>query len=600
MRKFISTIIAAAMVLAMTAIMPITASADTITIKDEEYSTDLTELNLYNKGLTNEDIQPLVLMTNLTKLNLAMNSISDFSPISGLTNLEELHLSGNPDNTDISVLTNLKELKMLLLTSTNITDISVLSELPNLTTLALDYTKTITNFEVVWGLTDLELLQIGRTEITDISGITSLIKLGALSLDDNPIEDFSPLSALTELFFLSLNGTGISDFSPLSGLTTLTTLHLNNTGISDISQLSEMTNLTVLHLSENPLTLAQIDELRLALPDCFILHDAVAGCEFCGKHPDFCGCYPTPPNFNKNDYQKLVAFAQQGDNLAKLGWDLDDPANWDGIYWHNIWSANIRVQTINFALVSGLSGKLDASNFADLTGLYVPNGQLTEVDVSGSTEIKELHVDNNNLVAIDVSDLTKLEWLWVSQNQLEELDVSNNTKLEILNIYSNNISVLDVSENIELVTLDVRHNNLEELDVSNSPKLRTVNIANNKFITLSTFDKLTQLVNFGARGNEIDLRDPAIRRSIYTIRATVKGNAPNGSRYFCPQNNGVRCCDECDVSDGAICYCECFDDPPPILPTPTALPDMRGFAAIAIALLGTSTALWVYTRRKRT
>jgi hypothetical protein len=36
---------------------------------------------------------------------------------------------------------------------------------------------------------------------------------------------------------------------------------------------------------------------------------------------------------NADDIATLTAFANQGDNLAKLGWDLLHLETWEGIYW---------------------------------------------------------------------------------------------------------------------------------------------------------------------------------------------------------------------------------------------------------------------------
>ncbi|MCD7730551.1 MAG: leucine-rich repeat domain-containing protein, partial [Oscillospiraceae bacterium] len=103
-----------------------------ITIKGEKYSTNLTRLWLDSRELTNEDIEPLSRMTNLTYLILSGNNISDISALSNLTNLTNLHL-GHNDISDISALSNLTNLTYLGLNYNNISDISALSNLTNLT-----------------------------------------------------------------------------------------------------------------------------------------------------------------------------------------------------------------------------------------------------------------------------------------------------------------------------------------------------------------------------------------------------------------------------------------------------------------------------------
>jgi hypothetical protein len=72
-----------------------TASGDYITIKGEQYSTGLTELDLGAMELTDADIEPLRHMTNLKELILFENNISDISSLTGLTGLTKLDLREN-------------------------------------------------------------------------------------------------------------------------------------------------------------------------------------------------------------------------------------------------------------------------------------------------------------------------------------------------------------------------------------------------------------------------------------------------------------------------------------------------------------------------
>jgi hypothetical protein len=120
--------------------------------------------------------------------------------------------------------------------------------------------------------------------------------------------------------------------------------------------------------------------------------------------------YPTPEGFNDNDYQKLVAFALQVDNLQKLGWDLNDPhtwgtvfeatetygnpGQWSGpIYWINN-GTEYRVRIIDFSAINyeyyfgydkilNLTGNLDVSDFTSLRALLVCGNYLTGINVSG-------------------------------------------------------------------------------------------------------------------------------------------------------------------------------------------------------------------------
>ncbi len=219
--------------------------ADTVTIAGTEYPLDITELYLSDKGLTDQDIANVAMLTNLKVLKLDGNQITDVSPLAGLTNLTELSLVSN-----------------------QIIDLSPLAGLTNLENLDL-YDNQITDLSPLAGLTNLTELHLGINQINDLSPLTGLTNLTELWLYSNQITDLSPLAGLTNLKDLSLDGNQITDVSPLAGLTNLTVLRLYSNQITDLSPLAGLTNLTELVLSGNESEI-QVDELQAALPNCEI------------------------------------------------------------------------------------------------------------------------------------------------------------------------------------------------------------------------------------------------------------------------------------------------------------------------------------------
>ena len=167
----------------------------------------LPRLEAQNANINN--LTGLERATGLTYLNLGIeyveaedrwinsNSISDISPLAGLTKLTELKLEDN-----------------------SISDISPLA-----------------------GLTNLTWLELDNNSISDISPLAGLTKLTWLSLGGNPISDISSLKRLTNLIDLWLAYNFISDISSLKRLTNLTRLWLGANSISDISPLVANTGL---------------------------------------------------------------------------------------------------------------------------------------------------------------------------------------------------------------------------------------------------------------------------------------------------------------------------------------------------------------------
>ena len=208
----------------------IQAPVPSITIKGEEYSTDLRTLELTDPGLTNEDIAPLENMVNLTTLYLPSDSeISDLSSISGLTNLKKFRITGENSNSSVN----------------NISDLTPLA-----------------------GLTNLEYLQISGATISDLSPLSGLTNLTTLRIDGFlDIKDLSPLSNLTGLQALWIRASGnngtfyLDDLSPLSGLTQLRELRLDSEGISSFDWAADLTALTSLECYGGEATYENVDAL---------------------------------------------------------------------------------------------------------------------------------------------------------------------------------------------------------------------------------------------------------------------------------------------------------------------------------------------------
>jgi|GEM_PF-6433329 len=249
----------------------VSTADDYITIKGMRYSISLTELNLAEMGLRNEDIAPLKHMTNLkwlaldsnqitdllplagltdlTWLSVDRNQISNLTPLSGLINLSFLFLSENHIS-NLQPLSNLANLTDLYLTNNQISDLMPLASLTNLTTLYL-YSNKISNLTSLSNLTNLTILLLHSNQLSDLQPLSKLTNLTDLGLGCNQISDLKPLSGLTKLTRLDLDSNQISNVTPLAGLTNLTELNLGGNQIRNATPLAGLTNLTELNLSGN-------------------------------------------------------------------------------------------------------------------------------------------------------------------------------------------------------------------------------------------------------------------------------------------------------------------------------------------------------------
>ena len=232
------------------------AEVPSVTIAGQEYSTDLRELELSGVSLSNEDIEPLEYMVNLTALEIRGNLTFDqLEPLSALTNLETLTIVPDGEGalyvSDLSPLSKLTNLKSLNITINNLSDFAGISGLTELRELDIwGQNATYTSLDGLENLTKLESLRIPMRsmdqfpyEIDALAGLTSLKNLNLCS----HVKDLAPLENLTNLEFLSIENGGhiegaFSSLEPLKNLTSLTRLSL----YMETADLTPLTGLTKL------------------------------------------------------------------------------------------------------------------------------------------------------------------------------------------------------------------------------------------------------------------------------------------------------------------------------------------------------------------
>ena len=223
--------------------------------------------DIEGKGFVNSntisDLSPLKGLTHLGDLELFNNNITDVSPLAEMTQLGSLDLFNN-NITDVSPLAKLTQLRHVSLSNNNITDVSPLAGLTRLENLSLSY-NNISDISPLGELTRLSGLYLQGNNISGASPLGGLTWLNALNLSSNNISDISPLAELTRLDFLHLYHNNISDISPLAGLTRLRSLSLEDNNISDVSPLvglnrnDTLWDGTELRLSKNPLSYTSIN-----------------------------------------------------------------------------------------------------------------------------------------------------------------------------------------------------------------------------------------------------------------------------------------------------------------------------------------------------
>lgn len=280
----------------------------------------ITKLDLHGvEGVRISDITGLEVFKNLEELSLYNNSITDITPITGLTKLQSINLSENKginiykdgecylpnkenivelnisgtNNSDIGFVSELPNLKIFKAANNGISSTEELKSLSNIEILDLSSNRAITKIDDILSLFSLKNLDISTTGIKsllhskseegdDEYGIFVLENLEELYVADNSLKSINPviktymekidvlgveleieLPYLNKLKILNFNNTGQSeiDYDRLILLQNLTHLYMRGNGITNVSDvITKLAKLEYINLSYNEIS--DIDWIR--------------------------------------------------------------------------------------------------------------------------------------------------------------------------------------------------------------------------------------------------------------------------------------------------------------------------------------------------
>ena len=400
------------------------------------------------------------------------------------------------------------------------------------------------------GCTKLEYLDFDNNGDGNLS-LTSLNLSGCTALETFYCNGNKNLASLnvtgcTALDRLYCNGNKLTSLN-LSTNTALTELYCYKNNLTELD-VTGITGLINIVISEN-----KIDMGEKATPGTHVKGiNEVAAFVAWDEPGDPDGYFNFSPQkidsskLNAYDVAKLKAFANQGDNLASLGWDLDDPGNWDYVYWTLV-GDEYRLEAFDvFDQGLTLGGSLDLSGCAELVYLNFDgdgsgNLNLTSLNVSGCTVLTELYCNYNQLASLNVSGCSALVYLFCQENKLTSLDLSTNTKLEYLNCHNNNLTSLDLSGLTELYIIDCRENKLASLNLSSCTKLKELHCYKNQLKELD-LTGLTELIEVDLSYNYMSMDEVTTPgtcvKGINDVTAFVNWDAegsPYGYFNFSPQ-----------------------------------------------------------------
>lgn len=461
------------------------------------------------------DISPLTNLTNLTELHLSGNNISDISPLSGLIYLTELNLASN-NISNISPIGNLTRLTSLSLSNNRVIDLNPLSNLPLLATLDLSRnweTNTIglSDLTPLSGLLNLNRLNLNRNRIVDVSPLSTLINLLEIDLSVNAnIEDVSPLSSLDNLVMLNLSSNRISDVSPLSNLSTTNIIALGQSITLAPTETGVGTGLILRGLDSEIPTF--MDSLSL-----FTFTNDLLTWESAGNNS-----LQWADTSNAND-ASFSGTVEQDVTLATDEGDNDDNDNdsdtddTDGEERQLIYFALFGETPLAFAVMSAME---------EFTTELWTTGESVDLDIYEQFVLDNLHritdihfplswsTSQSNLNGIEL--LVGLERLSVSNavhgnHQISDLTpLSGLTSLREINLYGNQISNLrPLADLTNLTTMNLGRNNIVDITpLSNLVNLTTLDVQDNRIVDLVPLSGLVNITTLNANDNAIDSLAP--------------------------------------------------------------------------------------------
>lgn len=262
--------------------------------------------------------------------------------------------------------------------------------------------------------------------------------------------------------------------------------------------------------------------------------------------------YPTPEGYNDYEYQKLLSFLLQEDNLSALGWVPEYPQTWKGVTWAAA-SGEKRVQDLILTRLAdgpAIAGELNLTDFYALQRFSCGENALTKLTVTRCESLTSLVCVNNRLTTLDVRGLTALMALQCQKNNLIALTLGNNPELITLNCQENCLSVLDVAAVPSLKNLSCAQNALTALRVAQNPALETLYCAENSLSTLP-LGNCTELTTLECNDNLLWMLDVSASAKLTKLHCT-QNELVQLSLPFAGQMQSLQCADNYLGSDTLI------------------------------------------------
>ncbi len=426
---------------------------ETFTIT-EDHVASLTRLEITYP--TVYDLSGLENFINLKELKIiGSNQISDFTPISHLTELVELTLISNKIS-DLGFLAGLVKLEYLSLVQNCISDLGPLSNLTQIRVLDIKGNK-VNDLTPLKNMSQLEILDVSNNKLHTLNGLPTMPQLNELYAHNNLINDISALSSIDRIINLGLVENLIHDISSLSDIV-VDNLILSHNNIRDVSPLATTGGLNDLYLENNFIDFSD------GSPSALLMKNWEDSGRFIGditrwqetQYVWVEGINETvffeDPNFELLIRQN-IKFVVPGPDISP-----DTPIT------RRVMARLKRIENGVRADISSIEGIQYA---VSLESLNLSHNLIRDLSpLSGLLNLQHLALHNNQIYDIQpLSNLIQLEGLDISKNQIIDISpLAGLTQLKGLIFSTNRVNQIGVlSQLIELESINFIDNYITDL-----------------------------------------------------------------------------------------------------------------------------------------
>lgn len=383
------------------------------------------------------------------ELDLSKNmQILDLAPLSGMTQLKRLNLSG----TGISSLfpiRNLTQLEILDISSTTVRDLSVLKYASSIKELNISNTR-IQNLQSLANFSRLERLYMEKTSVDDITPLSKLLRLQELDANGSPIPTIEPLRYLSQLTRVNLSNAPIMSIDALSRKDKMERLDISKTKVLDLGPLSDASSLKILRCDDTRIAslapLSNLPNLTNVYCDRTDINQAEAN-NYMRAHPATLVMYET--------------------DMLRVWWDKLSSG------WRSVFT--------QLAEVTGSSPSPEAlSRITNITSIDISdNKRINDLSpLKALPNLTQLNCNNTAVYSlVPIGDILDLEFLSCANTQVNDLSpLSRLSKLQIINMHHTPVnSLAPLAKNTNLTHVHAEYTQINDLEpLINLPKLQFI------------------------------------------------------------------------------------------------------------------------------